>query len=96
MKPITLSPDQLDAALAVAPVRHLSPLQVDHSRNVRVVTSMASCGHKRHARGFGCTHDGCANDSRQFEHEHQQAMAQAHERAGHVTPIRKPRRGRAR
>jgi len=30
------------------------------------VTRMASCGHPLHPRGFGCTHDGCANDSRQF------------------------------
>lgn len=28
---------------------------------------LASCGHPRHPRGFGCTHEGCANDSRQFE-----------------------------
>jgi hypothetical protein len=43
MKPITLSPAQLDAALAVAPVRHMSPLQVDHVRNVLTVTAPGRC-----------------------------------------------------
>lgn len=28
---------------------------------------LASCGHPLHPRGFGCTHDGCGNDSRQFD-----------------------------
>jgi hypothetical protein len=56
------SPRDKETGLCVAcwRVYRFSPLW---SHEVR----RASCGHSLHPRGFGCTRDGCPNDSRQFQ-----------------------------
>ena len=107
MKPITLSHAQLDAALALPPVRPLSPLQVDHSRNVRTVNTRRQTdperwpGEHAHMRALmvPCPTCGapasysCDNRDRLANH----CPARLDPLTGRTTaPPRTPRRGRAR